>query len=149
MTVSWTHHQGIQLGLWKIEWRSCWIVPAITSKIHICKLCKLHVPLPNHDAVIKWKHFPCYWPFMRGIHQWPVDSPHKGQWCRTLMFSLICAWTMVEQTIGTPVILDTITLIMTSMKYQHSWPVSTHASMTLSITTVKYQLYPSRPPVKS
>ena len=21
-----------------------------------------------------------------------VDSPHKGQWCRTLMFSLICAW---------------------------------------------------------
>ena len=21
------------------------------------------------------------------------DSPHKGQWCRALMFSLICAWT--------------------------------------------------------
>ena len=23
----------------------------------------------------------------------PVNSPHKGQWCGALMFSLICAWT--------------------------------------------------------
>ena len=22
----------------------------------------------------------------------PVNSPHKGQWCRALMFSLICTW---------------------------------------------------------
>ena len=27
-----------------------------------------------------------------GIHQSPVNSPHKGQWHRTLMFSLICVW---------------------------------------------------------
>ena len=20
----------------------------------------------------------CFWPFVRGIHRWPVDSPHKG-----------------------------------------------------------------------
>ena len=33
-----------------------------------------------HDDVIKWKHFPRYWPFVRGIHRSPVDSPHKGQW---------------------------------------------------------------------
>ena len=46
-----------------------------------------------HDDVIKWRHFPCYWPFVRGIHQWPEDSPHKGQWHGALMFSLICAWT--------------------------------------------------------
>ena len=25
----------------------------------------------------------------------PVDSPHKGQWCGALMFSLICPWTNV------------------------------------------------------
>ena len=25
-----------------------------------------------------------------GIHRSPVTSPHKGQWCRALMFSLIC-----------------------------------------------------------
>ena len=46
-----------------------------------------------HAGVIKWKHFPCYWPFVRGIHRSPVTSPHKGQWRGALRFSLICAWT--------------------------------------------------------
>ena len=45
-----------------------------------------------HDDVIKWKYFPHYWPFMRGINQSPVNFPHKGQWRGALMFSLICAW---------------------------------------------------------
>ena len=36
------------------------------------------------------KHFPCYWPFVRGIHRSPVNSPHKGQCCGPLMLSLIC-----------------------------------------------------------
>ena len=40
--------------------------------------------LPMHDDVIKWKHFPRYWPFL------PVNSPHKGQWRGALMFTLIC-----------------------------------------------------------
>ena len=44
-----------------------------------------------HD-VIKWKHFPRYWPFVRGIHRSPVNFPHKGQWRGALMFSLIWAW---------------------------------------------------------
>ena len=46
----------------------------------------------NHDDVIKWKHFRCYWPFVLGIHWSPVNSPHKGQWPRALMFSFICVW---------------------------------------------------------
>ena len=46
----------------------------------------------HHDDVIKCKHFPRYWPFVRGIHRWPVNSPHKGQWRGALMFSLIFAW---------------------------------------------------------
>ena len=46
-----------------------------------------------HDDVIKWKHFPRYWPFVRGIHRSPVNSPQKGCWRGALMFSLICAWT--------------------------------------------------------
>ena len=44
-----------------------------------------------HDDVIKWKHFPRNWPFVRGIHRSPVNSPHKGQWRGALMFTLICA----------------------------------------------------------
>ena len=43
-----------------------------------------------------WTHlahdFPRYWPFVRGIHRSPVNSPHKGQWRGTLMFSVISAW---------------------------------------------------------
>ena len=31
-----------------------------------------------HDDVIKWKHFPRYWPFVRGIQRLPVNSLHKG-----------------------------------------------------------------------
>ena len=46
----------------------------------------------EHDDVIKWKHFSHYWPFVRGIHWSPVNSPHKGQWRGALMFSLICVW---------------------------------------------------------
>ena len=45
-----------------------------------------------HDVVNKWKHLPRYWPFVRGIYRSPVNTPHKGQWRRALMFSLICAW---------------------------------------------------------
>ena len=46
----------------------------------------------SHDDVTKSKHFPRYWSFMRGIYRSPVNSPHKGQWRRALMFSLICVW---------------------------------------------------------
>ena len=45
-----------------------------------------------YRSMIKWKHFPCYWTFVRGIHRPPMNSPHKGQWRGALMFSLICAW---------------------------------------------------------
>ena len=45
-----------------------------------------------HDDVNKWKHFPRYWPFVRGIYRWPVNSPHKGQRHGALMFSLIYGW---------------------------------------------------------
>ena len=44
-------------------------------------------------CLIKWKHFPRYWPFVRGIHRSPVNSPHKGQWRGALIFFLICVWT--------------------------------------------------------
>ena len=48
--------------------------------------------LPSHDDVIKWKQFPRYWPFVRGIHRSSVNSPHKIHWRRALMCSLIWAW---------------------------------------------------------
>ena len=39
----------------------------------------------SHDDVIKWKHFPGYWPFVRGIHRSPVNSRETASgaelWC--------------------------------------------------------------------
>ena len=58
--------------------------PMLNSCI-VCVLCL-------HDDVIKWKHFPRNWPFVREIHRSPVNFPHKGQWRGALMFSLIYAW---------------------------------------------------------
>ena len=51
------------------------------------------VSLTYHDDVIKWKHFPPYWPFVRAIPRSPVNSLQKGQWRGALMFSLIWVWT--------------------------------------------------------
>ena len=50
------------LGLKSVDFLSCIVIKSVT-----------------HDDVIKWKHFPRYWPFVRGIHRSTVNSPHKGQ----------------------------------------------------------------------
>ena len=52
----------------------------------------------SHVCWLAWRcnqmgTFPLYWPFVRGVHRSPVNSPHKGQWRGSFMFSLICAWT--------------------------------------------------------
>ena len=65
-------------------------IQGLFQEILVSKNIKVN-PRSWHDDVIKWKHFPCNWPFVRGIHRSPVKSPHKGQWRRALMFSLICA----------------------------------------------------------
>ena len=64
----------------------------VTSPLHgSCSfLIKSYYSLAHHDDVIKWKHVPRYWPFVRGNHRSPVNSPHKGQWRGALVFSLIC-----------------------------------------------------------
>ena len=71
----------IPSGKW---WPFCLSLNVLKHAVHAC----IH---HYHDDVIKRKHFPRYWPFVRGIHRSPVNSPHKGQWRGALMFSLICA----------------------------------------------------------
>ena len=75
-------------GITKPQWVKGWLTSNEAIPSH-------HCPSPVkkfHDDVIKWKHFPRYWPFVRGIYRCPVNSPHKGQWRGALMFSLICGW---------------------------------------------------------
>ena len=50
----------------------------------LCSLRKVMMTSSNGNI------FPRYWPFVRGIHRSPVNSPHKGQWRGALVFSLIC-----------------------------------------------------------
>ena len=57
----------------------------------LTRLCLYTSGVPRillHDDVIKCKHFPRNWPFVREIHRSPVNFPHKGQWRGALMFSL-------------------------------------------------------------
>ena len=67
-------------------------VAAVDDRINTMRTLRFECMWLLHGDFIKWKHFLCYWPFMRGIHWSPVNSPHKGQWRRALMFSLICTW---------------------------------------------------------
>ena len=46
--------------------------------------------LMGHDDVMKWKHFPRYWPFVRGIHRSPVNSHTKASDAE-LCYFLVCA----------------------------------------------------------
>ena len=39
-----------------------------------------------------WRHLR-HWSFVRGFHRSPVNSTNKGQWCGSVIFSLICAST--------------------------------------------------------
>ena len=54
---------------------------------HLCFVVKVWEILSSrytwHDDVIKWKHFPRYWPFVRGIHRW-IPRTKDGDaelWC--------------------------------------------------------------------
>ena len=82
-----------------------WFLSCVVSTLRLGKGQFMYCGKPNpelidfcqnessHDDVIKWKHFRCNLPFVRGIHMSPVDSPHKGLWGWALMFPLIWAWT--------------------------------------------------------
>ena len=88
------------VDLASIFWQDIFIIKPGTHAMHIPAvdlIRAMHMHAVNvicfqmHDDVIKWTHFPRYWPFVRGIPRSPANSPHKGQWRRALMFSLICA----------------------------------------------------------
>ena len=91
--------------LWHVSysWSECFQVCVVIATA--CLMYQLYIQMLHchttalsldifaiHDDVIKWKHFPRYWPFVRGLHRSPVNLPHKGPWHRALMFSLIWAW---------------------------------------------------------
>ena len=79
-----------------IHSKSVWY-DAISNGLQCCGLIEMYQLrrssrfLIAPDDVTKWKHFPRYWPYVRGIHRSPANSPHKGQWRGALVFSLFRA----------------------------------------------------------
>ena len=105
----WSHGwtQGLKCGLWKVKFTFSFFVSVLWNMIFMPVAALNLVSMDTaihlgcgwtkrtnsvHDDVIKREHFPRYWPFVRGIHRSPVNSPHKGQWRGALMFPLICTW---------------------------------------------------------
>ena len=65
-----------------------------------------------HEDVTTSKHFPYYWPFVRGIHRLPVDSPHKWSVMGGFGASFVVRHEqVVDQTDQLPVIWDTTMLM--------------------------------------
>ena len=87
----WTkgYHQRISLGSICVIIKSFIMLEPLSRGIWWCSSQKA---VRFHDDVTQWKHFPRYLPFVRGIHRWPLNSPHKGQWRGALMSSMIWAW---------------------------------------------------------
>ena len=106
-----------QISLWTSTQQSPWDHRAqFRLDLHNLPAKLRAIENSHHDDVIKWKHFPRYCPFVREIHRWPVNSPHKKGsdvelWC--------FLWSVPEQTVAwtilTPVIRDAIALIITSV----------------------------------
>ena len=44
---------------------------------------------------LTWHDFPHYWPFVRGIHRSPMDSPHNGSVMRNFAVSLLLIQTII------------------------------------------------------
>ena len=81
-------------------------------------LCNVHcIPRNKHPCFTWWRQQletrPLYWPFVRGIHRSPVNSPHKCQWRGVLMLSLICA--RINSWVNNCEAGETITPIITSL----------------------------------
>ena len=80
-----------------------WVYFNVRQRLVSVKVCQYMKPMSYisyckvkflfHDDVNTSKHSPRYWPFVRGIHRSQLNSHHKGQWRRALMFYMICALT--------------------------------------------------------
>ena len=96
----------------------CWCTHYMTATLpnvqnHRWKQCYC-----TYNDVIKWKHFPHYWPFYAGnsplTDEFPAQMPVTWElWC----FLGYAPEPTIEQTLETPVFWDAIALIMTSLQW--------------------------------
>ena len=70
--IWWRHHELFLLLVWLVY--QCTLVTPSVRRVH--------------DDVIKWEHFPRYWPFVRGIHVFNIIRLSYG-------FNFFSKWTFV------------------------------------------------------
>ena len=63
--------------LWAGSSSGWWIPLTITSNVESVSMSWRLI----HDDVIKWKHFPRNWPFVRGIHRSRTKASDAELWC--------------------------------------------------------------------
>ena len=102
----------------------------------------------KHDDVIKWKHFPRHWPFMRGIHRSSVNSPNKGQWRGALMFPLVCIWNNSWINNGEAGDLRChrahyYVIVMKIRNFRYGWLVQSISSWAYAWLAIRYSTYPN------
>ena len=121
------------MKIWFMIYMFPWIMMYIGNFIRNKPVClvtekMIDFQLVNHDDVIKWKHFPRYWPFVREStgHRWiPLTKPSDAE----LWYFLWSAPEQtVEQAIEALVIWDAIALIMTSPIVGLMWFVCPYSS---------------------
>ena len=92
---------------------------------------------------IKWKHFPRYWPFVRGSDRWipRTKASDADLWC----FPWSAPEQAIEQIIEWPVIRYAIVLIMTSLWCHNIYHHSIKAKMAAMLQVLNLSAFLWRP----
>ena len=89
LSITWSRYRNAYRDLWIMSIVICLLV-AILFRVYMLTTLML-------KPVSWWRHqmktFATLLALCAGNSPSPVNSPHKSQWRRALMFALICAWT--------------------------------------------------------
>ena len=96
ISIWWRHHVNCWLMFWTAGEIGSYDYPsAIEVTLKDMDNIDLFQTTTKHNKTW-WRHpmeiFSALLAICAGVHRWPVNSPHSGQWRGALMFSLICAW---------------------------------------------------------
>ena len=98
----------------------------------------------SYDDVMAWEDFQHYWPFVRWIHQWLVDSHHKGLVMQRfgifLLQSCTCCWINSQSAHA----LDRQNAHV--MSFQWQWPYTTKHSIATITQLRSLELLTAKPP---
>ena len=105
-SLYWNGHQAFPTLVWgtcRMSKRLCTWVASVDWQVYVLHVITL-TPVRSHRSprLDEWPSnmmtssngniFPRNWPFVRGIHRSPVNSPHKASDAELWCFFFICVW---------------------------------------------------------